>query len=75
MMEPACDLKPQTLCGQRKVPIPDSLRMKMQAAVDLGLSENQTGKLFGVPSVTRALKDLRIKQQNERAKRAQMSAQ
>ena len=39
--------------------IPDSVRMAMQAAVDMGLSEHQTGKLFNVPSATRVLKELR----------------
>ena len=43
--------------GLRK--IPETLRMAMQAAVELGLSEHQTGKLFGIPSVTRVLKELR----------------
>ena len=42
---------------QRK--IQDKQRMAMQAAVDLGLSEHMTGKLFKVPSVTRVLKELR----------------
>ena len=40
--------------------VPHSLRLAMQAAVDMGLSEHFTGQLFGVPSITRQLKELRI---------------
>ena len=43
--------------GARK--ITTKLRMAMQAAVDLGLSEHQAGKLWGVPSVTRVLRELK----------------
>ena len=57
--------------GLRK--IPDNLRMAMSAAVELGLSEHQTGKLFGIPSVTRVLKELRSSQQNDRANRLLLS--
>ena len=38
----------------------------MQAAVDMGLSEHMTGKLFNVPSVTRVLKELRMAQETEK---------
>ena len=59
--------------GQRK--IPDSLRMAMQAAVDMGLSENQVGKLFNVPSATRVLNELRKAQENERELRQRLDLQ
>ena len=57
--------------GLRK--IPDNLRMAMSAAVELGLSEHQTGKLFGIPSVTRVLKELRNSQRNDLAHRLLLS--
>ena len=69
-MVESSDIKEETH-GLRK--IPDNLRMAMSAAVELGLSEHQTGKLFGIPSVTRVLKELRSSQQNDRANRMKLS--
>ena len=69
-MVDSSDIKEETH-GLRK--IPDNLRMAMSAAVELGLSEHQTGKLFGIPSVTRVLKELRSSQQNDRANRMKLS--
>ena len=46
--------------------------MAMQAAVDMGLSENQVGKLFNVPSATRVLNELRKAQENERELRQRL---
>ena len=69
-MVDSSDIKEETH-GLRK--IPDNLRMAMSAAVELGLSEHQTGKLFGIPSVTRVLKELRSSQQNDRANRMMLS--
>ena len=39
--------------------VPHITKHALQAAVELGLSENQAGKLFGVPSASRILKELR----------------
>ena len=57
---------------QQKIPV--SMRMAMQAAVDMGLSENYTGLLFDVPSVSRLLKELRITQQIEHVQSQQLDA-
>ena len=55
---------------QQKIPV--GLRMAMQAAVDMGLSEHYTGQLFNVPSVSRLLKELRILQQIDQTQSQQL---
>ena len=47
----------------------------MQAAVDMGVSELQAGKIFQVPSVTRVLKELRDLKQSEALKTHQLDPQ
>ena len=44
----------------KQMKISEHTRLSMQAAVEMGLSENQVGKIFNVPSISRVLKELEI---------------